>query len=53
MKGVVGRLAGPAEVERDTAHESPQIELLADKFGPVVEPDRFWAAELVRAFPVK
>src|SRR5438046_8451844 len=36
---VVGRLAGPAEVESDAAHEGPQVELLTDEFRPIVEPN--------------
>jgi hypothetical protein len=34
-ESVVGRFAGSAEVERNAAHEGPQIEISADKFGPV------------------
>ena len=34
-EGVVGRLAGPAEVERDTAHKGPEIEGLATNSGPL------------------
>jgi hypothetical protein len=30
-EGIVDRLARPAKVERDAAHEGPQIELLADE----------------------
>jgi hypothetical protein len=44
---VVGRLSGPAEVERDTAHEGPQVELLVDELRPVVEPECFRAADLL------
>lgn len=43
---VVGRLAGAAEVERDTVHEGSQIEVSANKFGPVVEPDRLRVTDL-------
>jgi len=45
-EGIVCWLARPREVQRNTAHERPQIELLADKFGPVVEPDRLRIADL-------
>src|SRR5258708_309349 len=45
-EGIAGRLAGPAEVERDIAHEGPQVELLADELRPVVEPDRFRVTDL-------
>src|SRR5215469_6400125 len=44
-EGIVGRFAGPAEVERNAAHEGPQIKLLANEFRPVIEPDRLWAAK--------
>jgi len=45
-KGIVCRFAGPAEVERDAAHEGPQIELLADEFRPAVDPDSLRIANL-------
>jgi len=44
---LVGRLAGPAEVERDAAHKGPQIELSADVFRTIVEPDRLRAPDLL------
>jgi tetratricopeptide (TPR) repeat protein len=43
---VVGRFARPAEVECDTAHESPQIELPANELRPVIEPDRLRVTDL-------
>src|SRR5204862_1313287 len=44
---VVGRLAGPAEVESDAAHEGPQVELLTDEFRPIVEPNGLWTADFL------
>jgi hypothetical protein len=46
-KGVVGWFPGPAEVERDAAHKGPQIELSADVFRTIVEPDRLRAPDLL------
>src|ERR1700687_2443855 len=36
-EGVVRGLSGSAEVERHVVHEGPQIELLADELGAIVE----------------
>ena len=47
-EGFVGWLAWPAEVQREVVHESPQVELLADELGPVVETDGLGIAELPR-----
>src|SRR5437667_1949978 len=49
---VVGRLAGPAEVESDAAHEGPQVELLTDEFRPIVEPNGLWTADFM-PYPVE
>jgi hypothetical protein len=46
MRGIVGRSAGPAEVERHAAHERPQVELPADKLRAVIDPERLRAADL-------
>ena len=45
-EGVVRRLSGSAEMQCDTAHERPEIGLLADEFRPVVEPDCLWIPKL-------
>src|SRR5580704_16020760 len=45
-EGIIRRLARPAEVKCDAAHESPQVEFLADELRPIVEPDRLWATHL-------
>src|SRR6185437_7011972 len=47
-ESVVGRLAWPAEVQCDVVHEGPQVELLADELGPVVETDGLGIAKLAR-----
>ena len=44
-EGVVDRLAGPAEVERDAAQLGPQIELAADALRIVVDADRLRVAD--------
>src|SRR5712671_5929633 len=39
-KGVVGRLAGPAEIKRHAIMVSPAVERLGDELWPIVDPDR-------------
>jgi hypothetical protein len=39
-EGIIRWLARPAEVQCHGAHEGPKVELLADEFWPVIEPDR-------------
>src|SRR5215210_2135537 len=39
-EGVISRLSWPAEVERDVLHVRPEIELLANELGSIVDPDR-------------
>src|SRR5215471_19875707 len=39
-EGVVGRFAGPREVERDTALIGPQIQITRNKLSAMVDPDR-------------
>src|SRR4051812_3218379 len=43
---VVSRLAWPAEVERHAFDVGPEVELLADKLGSVIDADRPGVAEL-------
>src|SRR5947209_5515508 len=45
-EGIIGRFTGPAEVQCDTAHEGPQVELATDEFRPIIEPDRFRTTDL-------
>jgi hypothetical protein len=39
-KGVVGRLAEPAEVERDAVLVGPAVERLGGELWPIIDPDR-------------
>jgi len=43
--GVIRRLAGPGEVQRHAVDVGPQIQVPADKLGPLVDPDRPWIAD--------
>jgi hypothetical protein len=47
-KGVVGRLAGPAEVERDAVGVGPQIEIARDELCTLIDTDRFWISNPAR-----
>src|ERR1700741_5276838 len=47
-EGIVGRVAGPAEVARHVVQEGPKVELLADDLGTVVETDGLGIAGLLR-----
>jgi hypothetical protein len=47
-EGIVRRLARPTEVECHILHKGPEIELLADKFRSVVDPDRLRIARMRR-----
>ena len=42
--GIVGRLAGPGEVQRHTAGVGPQIKVLADELEALIDPDGLWLA---------
>ena len=39
-EGIVGRLAGAGEVERDTVGIGPQIKIARDELGSLIDPDR-------------
>lgn len=39
-EGIVRRFAGAREVERNIAHEGPQVEMARDELGPEVDTDR-------------
>jgi hypothetical protein len=41
-KAVVGRLAGPREVEGESILVSPQVKVAGDEFWPVVDTYRLW-----------
>jgi hypothetical protein len=43
-KGIVGRLARAAEVQRDAVLVRPAVECLRDELGAAVDPDRFRSA---------
>jgi hypothetical protein len=45
-EAVVGRLAGPRELQGDRARIGPQIEIAADELAAIVHPDRLRIAEL-------
>ena len=38
--GIVCRLAGPGEVQRDVVGIGPQVQVAADELGALVDPDR-------------
>jgi hypothetical protein len=39
---------GTAEVEGHAVQEGPEVELLADELGPVVETDGLWISDILR-----
>ena len=45
-EGVVGRFAGPGEVEHDVLLVGPQIEITADELAALIDPDRLRVAHL-------
>jgi len=45
-EGVVGRLAGPAEVEHDVFLVGPKVEVTGDELAALVDPDGLWVAHL-------
>src|SRR5665213_1333145 len=45
-EGIVGRFARTAEVERHAFHKGPEIEILADELGAVVQTYRLRITEL-------
>ena len=45
-EGIVGRLAGPGEVQRHPLRIGPQIEVTGDELRALVDPDRPWITHL-------
>ncbi len=45
-KGIVGWFAGPTEVQHNIMLVGPQIEILRDELGTLIDPDALWPSVL-------